>query len=398
MVIFFYPISISEIFTQRGSTSLSYLLGSGLTRFGNHHGMNSLDLMSIAAQSALEDAELIRNDIDGLICGYSNTLPHLMLATLFAEHFGLQPKYAHGVQAGGATGFTLTMLAHQLIVSGVAKNILVVAGENRLTGQNKDNSIQILAQVGHPEYEVPLGPIIPAYYGLIANYYMRCFGNTEKDLAQLAVLMRDHAKKHSGAQFQSAITVEDVLESKMISTPLKLLDCCHLADGASAFIIGKEATSKYPLKISGVAQHHNAQHITSMQNLSQFGADISTKKALSMANRKLKDVEYLAIYDSFTVTLMILLEEIGIAPRGRAGHLAAEGFFSQKGKTPLNLHGGLLSYGHCGVAGSMAHLVETHLQMTGRAGHRQVNLADVALLHGDGGVMSSHVSLVIEKI
>jgi acetyl-CoA acetyltransferase len=107
-------------------------------------------------------------------------------------------------------------------------------------------------------------------------------------------------------------------------------------------------------------------------------------------------VEAAAIYDSFTITLTVLLEEIGLAPRGRAGLLAREGHFGLEGAMPLNLHGGLLSYGHCGVGGAMAHLAEMHLQMTGRAGARQARRAGVSLLHGDGGVLSSHVSLVLE--
>ena len=118
---------------------------------------------------------------------------------------------------------------------------------------------------------------------------------------------------------------------------------------------------------------------------------------VAAAGRTLADVEIAAIYDSFTITLTMLLEEIGLAPRGRAGALARDGHFDRDGALPMNLHGGLLSYGHCGVAGAMAHLAETHRQMTGRAGERQVPRAGVALLHGDGGVLSSHVSLVLES-
>jgi acetyl-CoA acetyltransferase len=112
----------------------------------------------------------------------------------------------------------------------------------------------------------------------------------------------------------------------------------------------------------------------------------------------LSDVRYAGIYDSFTVTLAILLEEIGLAGRGEAGALARAGHFDIRGELPLNSHGGLLSYGHCGVGGAMAHLVETQLQMTGRAGPRQTAIPDVALLHGDGGVLSSHVSLFLERV
>jgi acetyl-CoA acetyltransferase len=144
---------------------MSWISGVGLTPFGKHAGRSALDLMSEAASAALEDAGLERNDIDGLICGYATTMPHLMLSTVFAEHFGLRPRYAHAIQLGGATGFAMAMAAHLVAESRAARHILVVAGENRLTGQSRDNAIQTLAQVGHPDYEVPLGATIPAYYG-----------------------------------------------------------------------------------------------------------------------------------------------------------------------------------------------------------------------------------------
>ena len=376
---------------------MSHLVGSGLTRYGRHEGRTSLDLMAQAATQALQDASLARADIDGLLCGYSTTMPHLMLATVFAEHFGLHPRYAHAVQMGGATGLGLVMLAHHLVASGAAKRILVVAGENRMTGQSRDSVVQVLAQVGHPVYEVPLGASIPAYYGLVASRYMHAFGNTERDFAALAVLMRQHASRHEGAQFRTPITEDEVLASRAIATPLKLLDCCATADGACAVIVSAEPTGAHAVRIAGSAQHHNAQHISAMDDLTDLGAGSCTARALQAAGRTLADVEIAGIYDSFTITLTMLLEEIGLAPRGRAGQWAREGRFGRDGAVPLNLHGGLLSYGHCGVAGAMAHLAETHLQMTGRAGDRQAPRAGVALLHADGGVLSSHVSLVMEK-
>jgi acetyl-CoA acetyltransferase len=376
---------------------MSYLTGSGLTRYGRHDGRNTLDLMSEATDLALSDAGLVRGDIDGLICGYSTTMPHLMLSTVFAEHYGLQPRYAHAVQLGGATGFTLVMLAHLLVTAGGAKRVLVVGGENRMTGQSRDSSVQVLAQVGHPVYEVPLGPTIPAYYGLVASRYMHEFGTTEADLAELAVLMRNHAVMHEGAQFRTPISVADVMASRAIASPLKMLDCCPVSDGSCTVVVSAAPEGPHPIRISGVAQRHNAQHISAAASLTEVGAGACTAEALANAGRTLADVEHAAIYDSFTITLAMLLEEIGLAPRGHAGALAREGHFDATGPMPLNLHGGLLSYGHCGVAGAMAHLAETHLQMTGRAGVRQAPKAGVALLHGDGGVLSSHVSLVLEQ-
>jgi acetyl-CoA acetyltransferase len=319
-----------------------------------------------------------------------------MLSTVFAEHFGLEPVYAQAIQMGGATGFGMAMLAHHLVDSGLAHNVLVVAGENRLTAQGLDSAVQTLAQVGHAVYEVPLGPTIPAYYGLVASRYMHEHGTTEADLAELAVLMRRHACGHPGAQFREPITADDVLESKPIALPLKLLDCCPVSDGGAAFVVSRERTSGARVRIIGTGQAHTHQHVTAAPSLTRFGAAASAERARKAAGVALEDIKYAAIYDSFTITLTILLEEIGLAPRGRAGRLARDGHFSRDGALPLNLHGGLLSYGHCGCGGAMAHLVEAHLQMTGRAGTRQVRDTSLALLHGDGGVLSTHVSLVLE--
>ena len=375
---------------------MSVVTGVGLTPFGRLEGQDTLALMSRAATGALATAGLERRDIDGLITGYSTTLPHLMLSTVFAEHFGLSPRYAHAIQLGGATGFALAMLAHRLVDSGAARRILVVAGENRLTGQSRDSAIQTLAQVGHPAYEVPLGPTIPAYYGLVASRYRHEFGSTEADFAELAVLMRANAARTPGAQLTDPITVADVLSSKPIAAPLKLLDCCPVSDGGAAFVIEREESGRAGVRIVGAAQAHTHQHVSAAASLTQFGAGDCTARAMAEAGVALADIRYAAIYDSFTVTLAILLEEIGLAPRGASGRLAREGHFSPDGAMPLNTHGGLLSYGHCGVGGAMAHLAETVLQMTGAAGPRQIAPPPLALLHGDGGVLSSHVSLVLE--
>jgi acetyl-CoA acetyltransferase len=377
--------------------AMSFITGVGLTPFGRHDGCSTLDLMSDASEAALADAGLKRGEIDGILCGYSTTLPHLMLATVFAEHLGIQPAYAHAIQVGGATGMAMAMLAHELVEAGVVRNMLVVAGENRLTGQARDSAMQTLAQVGHPDYEVPLGPTIPAYYGLLASRYMNVFGVTERDLAEFAVLMRRHARAHPGAQFREPITVDDVMASRMIATPLKLLDCCPVSDGGAAFVVSREPTGAHRVRVRGCGQAHLHQHVTAADVLAT-GAAQAFGRAQAKAGIALGDVKYAAIYDSFTITLTILLEELGLAGRGEAAGQARNGDFGVAGVLPLNTHGGLLSYGHCGCGGAMAHLVETQLQMTGRAGDRQVSDASLALLHGDGGVMSSHVSMVLERV
>lgn len=377
---------------------MTWIAGAANTPYGYLEGSDTIGLMSAAADAALADAELERKDIDGLLCGYSTTLPHIMLATVFAEHFGLRPSYAHAVQVGGATGLAMLMLAHELVAAGTARRILVVAGENRLSGQTRDAAIQTLSQVGHPVYELPFGPTIPAYYGLVASRYMKKYGLREEDAAELAVLMRRHATRHPGAQFREPITVDDVMRSRPIATPLKLLDCCPVSDGGAAFIVSREPTSGVGVRILGCGQAHTHQHVSAAQDLTEFGAATAMARAQAASGVDMKDVRYAGIYDSFTITLALLIEELGLAPRGESGAMARAGHFDRDGPMPLNTHGGLLSFGHCGSGGALAHLVEAYLQMKGRAEDRQVADASLALLHGDGGVLSSHVTAFLERV
>ncbi|PVX77110.1 thiolase family protein [Paraburkholderia unamae] len=377
--------------------SQAWITGAAGTAFGKFPGRNALDLMAQAGTGALEAAALERGDIDGLICGYATTLPHLMLSTLFAERFGLRPSYAHSLQLGGASGAAMLMLAAELVGSGRCRNVLVVAGENRLSGQSRDASIQTLAQVGDPDYEVVYGGSVPAYYALFASQYMHRAGVTERDLAEFAVLMRARASRHEGAQLREPISVEDVLASKAIAAPLKLLDCCPISDGAMALVVSAKPGANARIAVTGSGQAHRHQHLTAIDDVFACGAQEASARAFASAGLECSDIDYLGIYDSFTITLVSLLEEIGFAPRGEAARLARAGEFDPGGGLPLNTHGGLLSFGHCGVAGGMAHAVEAWLQMAERAQARQIRAPRHAFIHADGGVLSSHVSLILSR-
>ena len=376
---------------------MAYLTGVGDTAFGRLEGSTPLVLMTQAANAALADAGLARAEIDGLLCGYATTLPHLMLSTVFAEHYGLQPGYAHALQLGGGTGCAMVMLARELVNAGRCRQVLVVAGENRLSGQHRDAAIQTLAQVGHPEYEVPFGATIPAYYALLASRYMHEYVVSEADLAEFAVLMRTHAAAHPGAHLKQPISVAEVLASKPIAAPLKLLDCCPISDGAVALVVSRERRDGIAVRIAGAGQAHLHQHVSSIASVSDLGARRAAQSAMAEAGVSLSDIDYVGIYDSFTITLLILLEEIGCAARAGAAARLRNGDFGAGGSLALNTHGGLLSYGHCGVAGGMAHLAEAQRQLSGRAGPRQADARHCALVHGDGGVLSSHVSLVLSR-
>src|ERR1017187_1392826 len=376
---------------------MAYITGVGDTAFGRLEYSTPLALMAQAANAALADAGIGRHAVDGLLCAYATTLPHLMLSTVFAEYYGVQPHYAHAVQLGGATGCAMVMLARELVDAGRCREVLVVAGENRLSGQQRDVAIQTLAQVGHPDYEVPFGATIPEYYALLASRYMHEYPVSEADLAEFAVLMRRHAAMHPGAHLKDVITVADVLASKTIAAPLKLLDCCPISDGAVALVVSRERRDGLGVRIAGAGQAHLHQHVSSIASVSDLGARRAAELAMTGAGIGLADIDYLGIYDSFTITLLILLEEIGIAARGAAAARLRDGDFGASGKLALNTHGGLLSYGHCGVAGGMAHMAEAQRQLAGKAGSRQAGERHCALVHGDGGVLSSHVSLILSR-
>ena len=376
----------------------AHISGVGGTAFGRHEGQDTLQLMARAANGAIGDAGVDRAEVDGLLVGYSTGMPHLMLASVLAEHLGLQPGYAHAVQMGGATGCGMVMLAQMLVASGQCRAVLVVGGENRLTGgRSREDVIQTLAQVGHPRYEVPYGTTIPGYYALLASQYMNRFGLSEEDLAEFAVLMRSHAAAHPDAQFRDVISVRDVLESRPIATPLKLLDCCPISDGSQAFLVTADGVGRAGPVIAGTGQAHVAQHLSMMTDITDMGAARSARQALDRSGLGVDDIGVIGIYDSFTITVTMLLEEIGFSARGQAAADARDGRYGPDG-LGLNTHGGLLSYGHPGVAGGMAHLAEVVAQMRGEAGTRQMPARpETGFLHGDGGVLSAHVSLVLQQ-
>ena len=374
----------------------AYLAGAGLTPFGRIPGRGALAWQAQASRAALADAGVGLQEVDAVVCGYATTIGHLMPANLLAEHLGITPQVAFGTSVGGATGLAMLAQAVALVGSGAARCVLVAAGEDRASGQSRDSAISVLAQVGHRDYEVPLGANIPAYYALLASAYLARYGTDPATaLAPLAVQVRAHAARHPGAQFRTPITVDDVLASRPISEPLHLLDCCPVSDGGAAFVVTAAPGSPRAVPVLGTGQAHRHQHV-SEADLSDLGARRAASQAMAAAGVGPDDIDVAGVYDSFTVTLALLLEEIGFCEPGGAGAMAARGDLDLDGRLPVNTHGGLLSYGHCGVGGGMAHVAELLAQLRGEAGDRQVaGPLRRAFVHADGGVLSAHVSAVL---
>lgn len=377
---------------------MAWITGTGLTAYGRRPGPDALGWQETAAHLALDDATLTAAEVHGLITGYATTLNHLMPANVLGERLGVRPRVAFGMNAGGATGLAMVAQAAAMVDRGGAAHVLVVAGEDRASGQTTATSTATLAQVGHPRYEVPLGGTVPGYYALLASEYLHRHGLTPAALAPLSVQMRAHAVGRDGAHLRTPITAADVRAARTISDPLTLLDCCPVSDGGAAVVVSARPGPAGAVRLAGFGQAHRHQHLLAA-DLTDVGARESAAAALGAAGIGPADVDVAGIYDSFTITLAVLLEQIGFAAPGAAGADAARGAFAADGRLPLNTHGGLLSYGHCGVAGGMAHLVEVCRRL---AADRPLGVRDRpprhGLVHADGGVLSAHVTAILTRV
>ncbi|WP_298216835.1 thiolase family protein [Acidocella sp.] len=378
------------------------ITGAADTEVGKLEGSTSLGLQAQAAMAAVEDAGLSLAEIDGVLCAYSFTEPHLMLSSVVSEFLGIAPSYSVAVQAGGATACAQLVHAAALVESGRCRHVLVVCGDNRLTGMTRDRAVAALSEVGHAQFERPYGISVPSAYALVARRYMHEYGVTLEHLAGVAVAHRKNAMRHPKAQMREPITLEDVARSRPISTPLRLLDCCLISDGGAAVVVSAadaaRDTRKPGIAILGTGQMNTHEHIVAAPSFTDFGCKQSSAQAFGRAGIKAADIDVAEIYDSFTITLLAELESIGFFGRGEAGPAILSGALDLDGKLPCNTHGGLLSYAHSGAAGGMFHVVEAVRQLRGEAAGRQVANARLGFVHGDGGILSVHFSLVLGRL
>jgi len=377
--------------------------GAFSTRVGELEGSTCMALHAEAAFGAVADAGLAIADIDGILCGYSLVEPQVMHSSAFAEYLGLTPSHASTISMGGVTAALLVSEAAMLVGGGYCRHVLVVCGDNRLTGlRRKGGASASIAAVGtNPQFEYIYGMTVPAAYALVARRYMHDYGLTLEHLAAIAVTQREYARHHPLAHMRSALTIEDVMGSKPIATPLRIFDCCLNSDGGAAVIVSApdaaRDTPRSAIKVLGSGQGHTHEHLIAAPSLTDFGCKQSAARAFERAGVTAADIDVAEIYDSFTITLAVELESMGFFERGEAGPAAIRGELTRSGRLPCNTHGGLLSYGHSGAAGGLFHFVEAVQQLRGVSGERQVNGAELAFVHGDGGILSGHCSVILGR-
>lgn len=375
------------------------IVGVGESDIGRLPHMSGLGLNAQAARRAVADAGIKHTEIDGLLTAYSFTEPYFMLGSVLAEYLGITPRFGGSLVVGGASPAIMLHHAAQAIKTGQAEVVLVCAGENRATGISRDAAVSALAAVGHPYFEAPYGIGIPSLYAMVAQAYMHKYGTTREQMASVAVNTRNHALLNPSAQMKTAITIEDVLQSKPISDPLNMLDCCLLSDAGGAFIVtSPERARDMPgraVHLAGIAELHTHEHLISAPSLTEFGAEHTAKAAYAMAGLGPSDMDLAILYDCFSIVPIIELEELGLAQRGQGGAFFAEGHAALGGKLPVNTHGGMLSHAHAGAVGGLMGIIEAVRQLRGEAGARQVHGAKAAVIHAEGGILSSHCTMVL---
>ena len=382
--------------TLRGAAAI---VGIGDTPVGKLPGWSATDLCIEAARRALADAALDKRAIDGLVTCNSMVEPHVYHAEMIAEAMGIAPRWCMTLSAGGATNFAAVHHAAAAIAAGQCRTVLISAADTLRTGLTPERAQAQMASTGDPNFEAPYGLPVPGSYALIARAHMHAFGTTAEQLARVAVTTRAHAALNPAAEKRAPISIDDVLASRMIADPLHLLDCSLVSDGGAAIILtGADRAGAFPNRpayLLGAGEGRTHEHVSQAPSLVESAARESGRRAYDMARLGPADVDFAELYDCFTPVVLIELEDLGFCPKGEAGRFVEDGHTALGGSLPTNTHGGLLSHAHPGNPGSMFGLTEAVRQLRGTAGARQVAGAEVGLVHGQGGILSSHCTLIL---
>ena len=348
-------------------------------------------------RQALDDAGLTLADVDG-VC-------HAGSSMQLAEYLRIHPTYTDSTNTGGSSFEVHAEHAAAAIAAGLCDVVISVYGANprsdRRSGRRWGRPGPGFSMGPNPmlEWEAPYGlrpPMAP--YAMAANRHMWEYGTTSEQLAQIAVSTRAWAALNPNARYRQPITVEEVLSSRLECAPLHLLDCCLVTDGGGAFVMTSaeraRSLARAPVYVLGAGTCHDHSMISQMPDLTTTPGVVSGANAFHMAGVKPTDVDILMGYDSFTITALLHLEDLGFCRKGEGGPFVEDGKTGPGGSLPMNTNGGGLSYTHPGMYG-MFLIVEAVRQLRGECGPRQVEGADVAVAHGSGMVLSCMSTLVL---
>jgi acetyl-CoA acetyltransferase len=364
------------------------------TRIGTVPDMAQIMLHADAALNAMADAGLKPGDIDGVACVGP------MMPQQIAHYLGITPKWVDGTGVGGCSFMLHVRHAAAAIHAGYCKTVLITHGESgksRVNGTPRPAEPQSL----NGQFEAPFGPMgPPTLFPIPVLRYMKTYGVTHEQMAQVAVVQREWAAKNPRAAFKDPITIDDVLNSKMIAYPFRLLQCCLVTDGGGALILTSSDRAKdFPTKpcyILGSGESVETTMVSQMEDFTSSRAfRVAGPEAFRMAGIKHSDVDHLMIYDAFAHLPMYGLEDLGFVKRGEAKDFIWERNTAPGGKLPINTNGGGLSYTHTGMYGMFA-LQESVRQVRGTA-PAQVPNVKISVAHGVGGMFSASGTVVLSN-
>lgn len=362
---------------------------------------NYWGLAAEASLAALDDAGIGIRDVDGVVFSRSGyPIPYSTFPTNFCQYLGITPAFVETTPHGGHQMGSMLWRAAFALMAGLASCVLVVATDNRQSRLSRGGVVnRIASQNTDTEFEYPYGPIFPSAMALLAQRHMYEFGTTPEQLATVAVNNREWARLHPKAMMQAPLTVEDVLASRMITSPLHLFDICLVTDGGGAAVMVRadraRDTRQKPVYLLGFGDCAESQGVTFINDYTNPPfLQKATKQAMDMAGIGHADVDVLYPYDPCTFHVIWGLEQMGFCKLGEGGPFVAEGNMRPGGSLPSNTHGGLLSYCHPGISGGFLAILEASRQLRGECGARQVRDAEVAMTSAMGGYMIYGVNVL----
>ncbi len=354
------------------------------------------------ARGALADAGLAKSDIDGYFC--AGDAPGIGPLSM-VEYLGLNVQHVDSTDIGGSSPIRQVAAAARAIAAGKCNVALITTA-----GRPRAESAAPGALTENPDFpesgfELPYRPLLAASYAMCARRHMYDFGTTSEQLAWVKVAMSHHAQHNPNALLRNVVTTQDVLNSPLIADPLHKLDCCITTDGGGAIIVARKEISaelqRPRVRLRGAGEHIKYQRGSDVDLTSTAGV-LSGQRAYAESGLSPADIKYLSTYDSFTITVLLAIEDLGFCAKGEGGRFVADGkLISGIGRLPVNTDGGGLCNNHPALRGGMTKVIEAVRQLRGEAHPAvQVKNCDLAIAHGTGGMLDRRhgcATIILER-
>ncbi len=381
------------------------IIGSGLTKFGEHWNRSFRELIAEAGIKAIKDSGVEGKDIEAVYGGSMASgrfIGQEHIGALIADQLGLNPVASTRLEAACASGGVALRNAYMAVASG-QYDVVAVGGVEKMTEVSTEDAAVALGGAGDQETELFFGATFPALYALLARAHMKEYGTTEEQLAMCAVKNHKNAVNNPNAQFKREIDVETVMDSGYIASPLKLLDCSPITDGAAAVILCASDKARgiceKPVEIAASAQASDTLALAGRKSLTEMMATgVAARDAYKQAGVSEKDIDFAEVHDCFTIAEIMAIEGLGFFGKGEGGKATEQGKTAMGGEIPVNPSGGLKGKGHPVGATGIAQAVEAVLQLNGEAEKRQVKGAKTGLTHNVGGSGATAVVHIFREL